>query len=434
MTPISLIVTIYNRERFLSNTIESVLAQTWQNFELILWDDGSNDGSVEIARRYAQRDSRVKAIAAPHQGRVLALRHAVDQTQTPYFGLVDSDDLLAPNALKDTLAVLETYPDVGMVYTYHQVIDENSQILGLGHRCQIPYSKNRLLIDFMTFHFRLIRRTVYDRVGGFDSAFPCAQDYDLCLKLSEVTRICTLKRPLYFYRTHASSLSIQQQHQQLTCSQQAVQNALKRRQLDDRYELIVSANGTFVLHHKRPEGQPASTTKVFGIGLGRTGTTSLCTALNQLGYRALHLQADLSLLNRFDAAADTPVAVAFRTLDVRYPGSKFILTVRSLDVWLRSWEGHDRKVRQFTRNNLPDWVKQLRVQAFGQWQFDPAVWQTTYDRHLTQVLDYFQQRPQDLLVFRLCEGEGWETLCPFLGKPIPETPFPHDNKVADPLR
>lgn len=162
-----------------------------------------------------------------------------------YVGLVDSDDLLAPNALAATTVLLNASPDVGMVYTNYMVIDEKGKLIGPGQRCTIPYSPERLLVDFMTFHFRLMRHSTYQQVGGFDTAFPYAQDYDLCLKLSEVTQIQHLAQPLYFYRTHPKSVSQEQRIEQIDYAGRAIANALQRRGLSDRYEIDVEIIGRF---------------------------------------------------------------------------------------------------------------------------------------------------------------------------------------------
>jgi len=113
---------------------------------------------------------------------------------------VDSDDALAPTAVEETAAVLDHEPSVGMVYTDHVMVDESGRLLGLGARCAIPYSKDRLLVDFMTFAFRLLRRGVYDAAGGVEESFATAHDYDFCLRVSEVAQIRHLARPLYAYR------------------------------------------------------------------------------------------------------------------------------------------------------------------------------------------------------------------------------------------
>ncbi|KYC39592.1 filamentous hemagglutinin [Scytonema hofmannii PCC 7110] len=248
---ISIIMTVYNRERYLASAIKSVLIQTCPDFELLIWDDGSTDRSVEIARYFAQIDPRVRVVAAARQGRARSLKAAIAQTTCPNFGWVDSDDLLAPTALEETLAVLADSPEIGMVYTDYQVINERNKIMGYGQRCRIPYSKEQLLVDFMIFHFRLQRRSVYEQVGGINEQFELAQDYDLCLRLSEVTEIEHLAKPLYYYRRHSESASHQKRVEQILAARDAINLALERRGLNERYELDVEIVGRYCL---RPKG------------------------------------------------------------------------------------------------------------------------------------------------------------------------------------
>lgn len=249
--PISIVMTVYNRERYLRKAIESVLRQTRRDFELLIWDDGSTDYSVEIAHSYAAKDQRVRVLLGEHLGQGCALKAAFAATTGAYIGQVDSDDFIAPTALDETAAVLDTYPEVGLVYTDYTVIDEEGRIKGEGKRCQIPYSKDRLLVDFMIFHFRLIRRAVYDQVGGIDQSFESVEDYDLCLRLSEVTQVKQIKHPLYYYRTHNNSLSHHKQIEQILLAQKAISFALSRRQLSDRFEVNVQLTGKFSLQHKK---------------------------------------------------------------------------------------------------------------------------------------------------------------------------------------
>jgi len=102
---ITLIIAVYNRAVYLPYTLDSILSQTYREFEVVIWDDGSTDNSVAIATAYAAKDKRIRVICAPHQGQTLSLRSAIALTNTPYFGWVDSDDLLAPTALADTVAI-----------------------------------------------------------------------------------------------------------------------------------------------------------------------------------------------------------------------------------------------------------------------------------------------------------------------------------------
>lgn len=171
--------------------------------------------------------------------------------------------------------------------------------------------------------------------------------------------------------------------------------------------------------------------KIFGIGLMKTGTTSLAAALEILGFKAFH---DVNLYERIarstgevfpreilethDAFCDWPFPSFYKELDQRYPKSKFILTTRALDSWLRSFEAHVRRNRLNPRysGNLRFFHRDAQV----------YLWQT----HHKNVMDYFK-RSENFLVMDMAKGEGWKKLCLFLGTTVPDRPFPHENQ-SDP--
>ena len=248
---ISIVITTYNQEQYLHAAIASILAQTRRDFELLIWDDGSTDRSVDVARQYAMQDERVRVVATENRGRGLALKAAIAQTTGTYIGWVDQDDWLAPTALEETAVVLDAQPQVGLVYTDYLVIDEKGKVIDYGQRCRIPYSKERLLIDFMTFHFRLFRRSVFEQAGGIDEAFEYIEDYDLCLRLSEVTQVRHVQKPLYYYRVHLESLSQRKRVEQISLSCQAIARALERRGLADYIDVNL-VNNQFSLRWKMP--------------------------------------------------------------------------------------------------------------------------------------------------------------------------------------
>ena len=254
MSPlISIVIANYNRKSYLEAAIASVLEQTWQDFELLIWDDGSSDGSVAIARKYAQQDQRVRLVEASHQGIAAALQAAIAQTTGTYIGWVDSDDLLAPTALAETAAVLNRHPEMGFVYTDYLDINETGNVTNYGHRCQIPYSKEGLLVNFMTFHFRLIRRSVYDQVNGVKDSPDHVEDYHLCLRLSEVAQVGRVRQPLYYYRNHPGNASQQRRLEMLLSCQQIIAQALQRRGLADFCQIDVELPaGRFILRRKKP--------------------------------------------------------------------------------------------------------------------------------------------------------------------------------------
>jgi cellulose synthase/poly-beta-1,6-N-acetylglucosamine synthase-like glycosyltransferase len=192
----------------------------------------------------------VRVIAGGHAGASASINAAARASSGKYLGCLDSDDMLAPTALEETAGILDARPQVGMVYTNYLTMDLKGHVIGPGSRTKIPYSKDRLLIDFMTFHFRLIRREVFDAVGGMDSTLDSAEDYDLCLKISEMTQIEHLPRPLYLYRVHKQSVSCEQRLRQIMSSKEAISRALKRRGLDAEYDIDVELVGRFSLKRK----------------------------------------------------------------------------------------------------------------------------------------------------------------------------------------
>lgn len=175
--------------------------------------------------------------------------------------------------------------------------------------------------------------------------------------------------------------------------------------------------------------------KVFGIGLAKTGTTTLYRALKMLGYSAVHNPNSLEELAGHDAATNILVADNFEELDGRYPGSRFIYTVRERDAWLRS-SGKHSKGKWLTRSKRAKPAAKVlaKRRVYGTERFEPDMRAAVYDRHERRIRSYFQDRPEDLLVIDLCaSGDHWPALCEFLGKPVPAAPFPHENRTANVL-
>lgn len=183
--------------------------------------------------------------------------------------------------------------------------------------------------------------------------------------------------------------------------------------------------------------------KVFGLGLSKTGTSSLGEALNILNIKSIHYPFDeqtyqelssgnyrLSVLNQYQAIVDIPVAPFYPQLDELYPNSKFILTIREKNEWLASCETHWRLMMEW-QGNFPQFKifhEFISACVYGTLKFNKNRFSYIYDTHLKNVCDYFRDRPDDLLVINICEGESWEKLCSFLGKAVPDQPFPHANE------
>lgn len=183
--------------------------------------------------------------------------------------------------------------------------------------------------------------------------------------------------------------------------------------------------------------------KVFGVGLSKTGTSSLTEALERLGVPAIHYPYDarthdelrrgdyrLSILERYQAVLDIPVAPFYAQLDAAWPGAKFILTVREREAWLRSAETHWRLLMQWWER-FPDFKRFhefISACTYGSIGFSRERFGWVYDTHLRNVREHFAGRADDFLEIDICGGAGWERLCPFLGMEAPEEPFPHANE------
>jgi len=174
--------------------------------------------------------------------------------------------------------------------------------------------------------------------------------------------------------------------------------------------------------------------KVFGIGFHKTATTSLATALRSLGYRVTGPNGvrdpsiarsarplAFRLAERFDAFQDNPWPILYGDLDERFPGSRFVLTVRQSDEWIRS------VVRHFGAESTPmrEWIYGVGAPLGNE-----VTYLARYEGHNQAVREHFRERPEALLVMRITAGDGWERLCPFLGEAVPDMPFPHVNAAA----
>ncbi len=183
-------------------------------------------------------------------------------------------------------------------------------------------------------------------------------------------------------------------------------------------------------------------TRIFGIGMHKTATTSLNAALKMLGFDSAHwksahwaraiweeMQSGRSAtMERHYALCDLPVPLLYRQLDESYPGSKFILTVREESKWLESvrrhWLHEHNPYRQAW--DADPFTHRVHKLLYGQRGFDADIFLARYRRHNAEVIEYFRGRPNDLLVMSMDDGAGWPQLCAFLKRSIPGESYPKE--------
>jgi hypothetical protein len=198
--------------RFLAQAVESVLRQTWEDWELILIDDGSQDATAEIAERFLrQHPERLRLIRHPEARGLRACANAALRiARGEYILRLDADDFLDENALLVLISYLDQHPEVALVYPNYLYVDEAGNTLGLERRKRI--GKEALFLDLPAHGAgTLVRTQALRELGGYDERHYGQDGYELWLKLLRRHRVANVATPLFFYRQHAASQSSRQE-------------------------------------------------------------------------------------------------------------------------------------------------------------------------------------------------------------------------------
>lgn len=169
--------------------------------------------------------------------------------------------------------------------------------------------------------------------------------------------------------------------------------------------------------------------KIFGLGLSRTGTTSLTNYLNSNGFRIIHYPRSRSQIyeEKNDGATDIPVIKFYKQLDKKFDNCKFIHTVREKEDWLGAIE-HYYKKKDARGDRFNAWQLEHREYVYGSVKFNREGFADAYDRHEADIREYFKDRPEDFLVIDIVGGEDTSSLIKFLNLDTEPTLFSKDNK------
>jgi glycosyltransferase involved in cell wall biosynthesis len=206
---ISVIIPVYNGERYLQQTIQSVLDQTFGDFELVMVDDHSSDCSVEIMKSFL--DPRIQVFTnEKNLGIVGSLNRAIALSKAPIIARLDHDDVCFPTRLQKQYAFLEAHPEIGLVGAGIQEIDSEGRKVRLP---KIHPSEPYLLKYWLHFEVPLssptttFRRSIMEKAGGFDPAADLSEDYDLYTRFVKYCNISNLDEPLVYKREHGKNAS-----------------------------------------------------------------------------------------------------------------------------------------------------------------------------------------------------------------------------------
>ena len=205
MPAVSVVIPVYNAREFLRHTVDTVVAQTWQDWEIVVVDDGSTDGSRDAIQGCAVQ---VRWIRQDNGGVAKARNRGIAESTGRYVALLDHDDLWHPTKLEKQVAVVERRADIGMVITDVAHIDRDGRsmgIIGAGYRPSERFARLFVRGYVPTPSAALIRRAVLEQVGGFDEAFLSAglDDHELWTRIAEHCDIANIAEPLTYHRNLA---------------------------------------------------------------------------------------------------------------------------------------------------------------------------------------------------------------------------------------
>jgi glycosyltransferase involved in cell wall biosynthesis len=227
---VSVLLSVYNGERYLTSALQSILNQTYQDFELIAVNDGSTDRSQQILDEFASRDPRVRPIMLPHVGLVRAFNCGLDAARGELIARMDGDDEALPERFEIQVRYLQEHPEVVVVGSQVMQIDEDDDPLAPLPGLEIEHEKiDQSLMDLgwpIVHPSVMIRADALRAVGGYPDIFP-HEDHDLFLRLAERGRLANVSQTLLRYRRHAGCVTAK--HSRSDGLAVSVKNACERR-------------------------------------------------------------------------------------------------------------------------------------------------------------------------------------------------------------
>lgn len=205
---VSVVIATYNMGQYIDQAVDSILAQTWKNLEVIVVDDGSTDHTAQVMARY-DADSRVRYTKTPNQGQPKAKNRGIQTTSGDYIAFCDADDLWEANKLEVQMPLFAN-PNVGVVYSEVSNIDEHNHRY-INNPSEVRHSgkvTNQMLIEnFVPFGTAVIRRSCIEKNGIFDEDFRMGIDWDLWLRYSLDWEFAYTPERTYIYRVWSGQMS-----------------------------------------------------------------------------------------------------------------------------------------------------------------------------------------------------------------------------------
>ncbi len=237
---VSIIMPTYNRCRFITKAIESVIEQTYSNWELIIVDDGSTDQTSEVVGKYVQNDSRIRYIKQKNAGCAAARNRALAEATGAYIAFIDDDDVYEPNKLQIQVEYLNENPKIGFVYSDSELIDVRGN-----HLKNVPEIPQRSFLELITGFAVppiaiMVKKECFDRVGLFCTELRNTDDYDMWLRIAKEFQFAYLPAKVALYVWHDGNLTLNQR--KTTANLTFIYKRLMKQRLseDERRQVIRS--------------------------------------------------------------------------------------------------------------------------------------------------------------------------------------------------
>lgn len=206
MPRVSVVMSVYNEERYVGEAVESILRQTFEDFEFVIIDDGSVDRTPMILKSY--RDPRIRIYHQANTGQSLALNRGIRLASGPYIARMDADDISLPERLEREVRFLDSHPEIGLVGTWCVKVDART---GTERFQPMPQDdeaiRKFMAIDNPFIHSSvMIRKSVLDTVGLYNEGF-IWQDYELWVRVARCHRMANISKPLIIRRKHPASVT-----------------------------------------------------------------------------------------------------------------------------------------------------------------------------------------------------------------------------------
>lgn len=253
---ISVIIPVYNGERTVLETVQSVLKQTFTNFELIIINDGSSDRTLELLNTVD--DPRIHVFSYENGGLPVARNRGIEQAKGQYITFIDADDLWTPTKLTDQLVALQTHPEAGLAYSWTLTMDDNTGALHPGKFVSFDgdvYGQMLLSNFIASGSNAMLRAEAVQAVGEFDATLTSCEDWDYWLRVAARWGFVVVPKPQILYRQSSSAMSSKvdvMEHNHMVVHRRAFETApphlkkLESRSLANEYQFLAQLALTHV--------------------------------------------------------------------------------------------------------------------------------------------------------------------------------------------